>query len=400
VSKFFEALERAERERAQRKGDRDSVAASLTKEDLRKDGPAEPGPGDVPPAASRPRVAAAPEAAVSVSVTEEVRRDVPAEPRVSEIPPATSRAPMTPTLDVAASTAVTRERIRKDAPADRKPAADVPPAAGRAPMAPIPDAPASAAVIRERVRRDVPTDGKPATDVPPTVRRSPVSRIPEAPATASIPVLPTQELPGSTVAESFRVLQANLIRALLEAKIRRVLVTSASGGEGRSTVVANLGIALSQAEQRVLIIDADVRRAQQHRLFDFGRSPGLIDYLLAEESLGDVIRSTTTRGLSLITAGRPVAAPAEPFSSRRMSELLQLAATQFDVVLLDAPAVLDVADTRVLAPLADGVLVVARAGTVTREALRQVRQSLQQVHARVLGVVLNQLAEARTRSAE
>jgi capsular exopolysaccharide synthesis family protein len=213
-------------------------------------------------------------------------------------------------------------------------------------------------------------------------------------------VLPTQELPGSTVAESFRVLQANLIRALLEAKIRRVLVTSASGGEGRSTVVANLGIALSQAEQRVLIVDADVRRAQQHRLFDFGRSPGLVDYLLAEESLGDVVRSTTTRGLSLITAGRPVAAPAEPFSSRRMSELLQLAATQFDVVLLDAPAMLDVADTRVLAPLADGVLVVARAGTVTREALRQVRQSLQQVHARVLGVVMNQLPDARARSAE
>jgi Mrp family chromosome partitioning ATPase len=83
-----------------------------------------------------------------------------------------------------------------------------------------------------------------------------------------------------------------------------------------------------------------------------------------------------------------------------MSELLEFSATQFDVVLLDAPAVLDVADTRVLAPLADGVLVVARAGTVTREALRQVRRSLQQVHARVLGVVLNQLPDARARSAE
>lgn len=355
MSKFFEALERAERERAQRKSDRDSVAASLTKEDLRKDVPAEPSPEDVPPAASRARVAAAAEVAVSASVTtEEARRDAPADRRVPEIPPAASRAPMAPPADGAASAAVTRERVRTDVPADRKPAA----------------------------------------------RRSPVSRIPEAPASASPPVLPTQELPGSTVAESFRVLQANLIRALLEAKIRRVLVTSASGGEGRSTVVANLGIALSQSEQRVLIIDADVRRAQQHRLFDFGRSPGLVDYLLGEESLADVVRRTTTRGLSLITAGRPVAAPAETFSSRRMSELLQLAATQFDVVLLDAPAVLDVADARVLAPLADGVLVVVRAGTVTREALRKVRQSLQQVHARVLGVVLNQLSDTRARGAE
>jgi len=435
MSKFFEALERAERERAQRKSDRDSVAASLTKEDLRKDVPAEPSPEDVPPAASRARVAAAAEVAVSASVTtEEARRDAPADRRVPEIPPAASRAPMAPPADGAASAAVTRERIRTDVPADRKPAADVPPALSRAPMALPTDGAASAAVTQERIRTDVPADRKPAADVPPAgsrapmappadgaasaavtrervrtdvpadrkpaARRSPVSRIPEAPASASPPVLPTQELPGSTVAESFRVLQANLIRALLEAKIRRVLVTSASGGEGRSTVVANLGIALSQSEQRVLIIDADVRRAQQHRLFDFGRSPGLVDYLLGEESLADVVRRTTTRGLSLITAGRPVAAPAETFSSRRMSELLQLAATQFDVVLLDAPAVLDVADARVLAPLADGVLVVVRAGTVTREALRKVRQSLQQVHARVLGVVLNQLSDTRARGAE
>jgi capsular exopolysaccharide synthesis family protein len=393
MSKFFEALERAERERAQRKNDRDGVAASLTKEDLRKDVAEEPRPADLPPAPSRPRVSPLPEAPVSASVTKEVRPDVAADRKAADLPPAPSRPRVSPLPEAPVSASVTKE-VRPDVALDRK-AADLPPSKA-------PEVSVSASVTKEKVRPGLGVDRKPA-DIPPPVRRAPVPSappIPEVSTSAPPPVLPTQELPGSSIAESFRVLQANLIRALLEAKIRRVLVTSASGGEGRSTVVANLGVALSQSEQRVLIIDADVRRAQQHRLFDLGRSPGLVDYLLAEASLADVVRRTATRGLSLITAGRPVAAPAEPLSSRRMSELLEFSATQFDVVLLDAPAVLDVADTRVLAPLADGVLVVARAGTVTREALRQVRRSLQQVHARVLGVVLNQLPDARARSAE
>ena len=228
----------------------------------------------------------------------------------------------------------------------------------------------------------------------PSVPSTPVS------VTDDTPLLRTPEMPGSTVAESFRVLQANLIRALLETRVRRVLVTSAGSGEGKSTIVANLGIALSQSEQRVLVIDTDVRRAQQHRLFDLTRSPGLIEYLLGKASVADVVRPTATRSLSLISAGHPVAAPAEPLSSRRMVELLEFTATQFDVVLLDAPAVLDVADTRVLAPLVDGVLVVVREGTVTREALRRVRQSLQQVHAKILGLVLNRVGDARTGNGE
>jgi capsular exopolysaccharide synthesis family protein len=298
--------------------------------------------------------------------------------------------------DLARDGVVTQESVRKDVAASRKPA-EVTPAASRAPTALDPGVAVSGSVTRE-AREDV-TAGRRLAEILPPKRRPPVTPVVEPPESAVTPALPTQEMPGSHIAESFRVLQANLIRALLEGKVRRVLVTSAGSGEGRSTVVANLGIALSQSDQRVLIVDADVRRPQQHRIFDCGRSPGLVDYLLGEVPLTEVVRRTATRGLSLISAGRPVAAPAEPLSSRRMSELLDGAATQFDVVLMDAPAVLHVADTRVLAPMVDGVLVVARVGTVTREALRQVRQSLQQVHARVLGVVVNQLPDARVRGA-
>jgi capsular exopolysaccharide synthesis family protein len=303
MSKFFEALERAEKERARRNHDRDGVAS---------------------PTVASPTVA---------SPTEEaVREEVAVRP--------------------------TAKDFREDGAASRRSSDTV-------------------AVARS-----------------PSVPSTPVSVIDDT------PLLRTQEMPGSTVAESFRVLQANLIRALLETRIRRVLVTSAGSGEGKSTIVANLGIALSQSEQRVLVIDTDVRRAQQHRLFDLTRSPGLIEYLLGEASVANVVRPTATRSLSLISAGHPVAAPAEPLSSRRMVELLEFTATQFDVVLLDAPAVLDVADTRMLAPLVDGVLVVVREGTVTREALRRVRQSLQQVHAKILGLVLNRIGDARTGNKE
>jgi capsular exopolysaccharide synthesis family protein len=272
--------------------------------------------------------------------------------------------------------------------------------------------PTVASPTKEAVREDVAVrpiakdfreDGRASRSSSDTVAAARWPSVPSTPDVSVIddtPSLPAQEKPGSTVAESFRVLQANLIRALLETRIRRVLVTSAGSGEGKSTIVANLGIALSQSEQRVLVIDADIRRAQQHRLFDLTRSPGLMEYLLGETSAAAVVRRTATRSLSLISAGHPVAAPAEPLSSRRMVELLEFTATQFDVVLLDAPAVLDVADTRMLAPLVDGVLVVVREGTVTREALRQVRQSLQQVHAKILGLVLNRIGDARTGNGE
>jgi protein-tyrosine kinase len=314
MSKFFEALERAEQERARRNHDRDGVAS-----------PAVASPTKASPAVASPTVAS--------PTKEAVREDVAARPSAKD--------------------------LRENVAASRRSSDTV--AAPRWPSVPsTPD----------------------------------VSVIDDTPSPA------TQEMPGSTVAESFRVLQANLIRALLETRIRRVLVTSAGSGEGKSTIVANLGIALSQSEQRVLVIDADVRRAQQHRLFDLTRSPGLIEYLLGEASVADVVRRTATRSLSLISAGHPVAAPAEPLSSRRMVELLDFTATQFDVVLLDAPAVLDVADTRMLAPLVDGVLVVVREGTATREALRRVRQSLQQVHAKILGLVLNRIGNARTGNGE
>jgi capsular exopolysaccharide synthesis family protein len=257
-----------------------------------------------------------------------------------------------------------------------------------------PPPPAGPSVPQEAVREER-RPSRPAPDVAPTGPRLPAV---DAWGPDDARLRRSHAATEHTVAESFRVLQANLIRALLEAKIRRVLVTSAGRGEGRSTVVANLGIALSQSAQRVLVIDADVRRAEQHRRFELSRSPGLVEYLLGEGSLSDVVRRTSTRSLSLVSGGRPVTAPAEPLSSGRMKELLEYAATQFDVVLLDAPAVLDVADTRVLAPLVDGVLVVARVGTVTQEALRQVRQSLQHVHARVLGLVLNRIPDAGART--
>ncbi len=195
--------------------------------------------------------------------------------------------------------------------------------------------------------------------------------------------------PRSFGAESYRVLRTNLHYAKPDSPIRRLLVTSAGEGEGKSTTVANLGVCFAQADRAVLLIDADLRRPTINTFFRQPASPGLSSYLAGDSLLDAVIQKTAVPNLSTIASGPTPPNPAELVGSRRMRDLLDAVGERFDIVLLDSPPILAVSDAGALVPTADGVLLVVGSGSAARVALRRAREAVQAVQGRIVGAVLN-----------
>ena len=193
----------------------------------------------------------------------------------------------------------------------------------------------------------------------------------------------------SFAAEAYRVLRTNLHYANPDAPIRRLLVTSAGEGEGKSTTVANLGVCFAQADRAVLLIDTDLRRPVINTFFRQPATPGLSSYLAGDALLEAIIQKTAVPNLSIIASGPTPPNPAELVGSRRMRELLDAASERFDMILLDSPPVLAVSDAGALVPMVDGVLLVVGSGLTARLALRRAKEAVEAVQGRIVGAVLN-----------
>lgn len=202
-------------------------------------------------------------------------------------------------------------------------------------------------------------------------------------------VLVMRDDPKSFAAEAYRVLRANLHYANPDQPLRRLLVTSAGAGEGKSTTVANLGMSLAQADRSVLLVDADLRRPTLNLFFHQPVTPGLSSYLAGDSLLDAVIHKTSVPNLSLVSSGPVPPNPAELLASRRMREFLGAASERNDIVLLDSPPVLAVSDACALAHMVDGVLLVVGSGTVARPALRRAKEQIEAVRGRIVGAVVN-----------
>lgn len=217
--------------------------------------------------------------------------------------------------------------------------------------------------------------------------------------------------PFSIGLEAFRMLRTSLTWMEQGDQMKTLVVTSAAPGEGKTMTAANLSVTFAYDGLRVLLVDCDVRRPKLHGLFQVPRSPGLMELLTPAaagsngvESLSfdpgngrtesgraviDVVRPTKVRGLSILTCGALPRNASNLLSGVRMQVLLEELAKSFDLVILDTPPVLATADAGILGAIADGVLLVVRAGQTDRVAAQRAHQQLVHVGARIVGTVLN-----------
>ena len=189
-------------------------------------------------------------------------------------------------------------------------------------------------------------------------------------------------------AEAFRQLRTNLRFVDVDNEPRRIVVTSALAGEGKSTVSSNIARLVAQAGTPVLLIDADLRRPMIATTFDIDGAVGLTQALAGDVEVTDVIVESGMANLSLLPAGRIPPNPSELLGSLRMKQFIDELSADY-LVILDAPPLLPVTDAGLLSAFCDGALLVQAAGKTQIEQSQQCRRILDQVGSRLLGVVLN-----------
>ncbi len=202
--------------------------------------------------------------------------------------------------------------------------------------------------------------------------------------------------PKSPISEAYRVMRTNLQFASVDEPVRSLLITSPNPGEGKSTTMANLGVVLAQSGKQVVLVDTDLRRPVQHKVFGLPNKQGLTTVLLQDEmALDGHLQSTPVPGLRVLTTGPLPPNPSELLGSARMGRLIEALERDADFVLFDTPPALPVTDAAVLAAQTDGVLVVMDAGRTRRGLAGVAVENLKQVGANLLGVALNRLAPGR-----
>lgn len=201
--------------------------------------------------------------------------------------------------------------------------------------------------------------------------------------------------PRSVVAEAYRSLRTNIAFARAQSRARTLVLTSPGPADGKSTTVANLAITFAQQGQRTLLIDGDLRRAVLDKTFSVPRKPGLTEVIIGASALDAAVHATTVENLFVMGSGQLPPNPSELLGSGRMREVLIEARDNFDVVLFDSPPLLAVTDAAVLSTMVDGVILVVRVGSTSREAVRRAAAHLRAVHSHVLGAVLNDIDVTR-----
>lgn len=204
--------------------------------------------------------------------------------------------------------------------------------------------------------------------------------------------LATLLYPRSGAAESYRALRTNVEFAAVDEPIKRLLVTSAVPGEGKTVTAANLAVAFAQGGRRVLLVDADMRRPGIHETFAIDNEAGLTNLLRQDDvRLASITRPSEQKNLDILPAGPHPANPAELLASQRMRALLPTLTENYDMVILDGPPLEAFTDSAILSSFLDGTLLVVESRRGRLAQIRAAREALAKANARVLGVVLNGL---------
>lgn len=202
--------------------------------------------------------------------------------------------------------------------------------------------------------------------------------------------------PRHRVSEQFRTIRTNISFSRIDKDIKSIVFTSSELGEGKSTVTANMAITWAQQGKRVLLIDADLRRPVVHSIFKRPNKQGLTNVLTSNSSNNSAYLSPSgIENLTLMTSGPQPPNPGTILNSLRMKTLLKQMEKEFDLVVLDVPPMMAVADTQELTSYIDGTILVVRQGVVTKSTLKRSVELLNMAHSSLLGYVMNDVGRSK-----
>jgi capsular exopolysaccharide synthesis family protein len=197
------------------------------------------------------------------------------------------------------------------------------------------------------------------------------------------------------IGEAYRTIRTNIQFSMPKGQLRTMLITSSTPEEGKSTTTSNLAITMAESGNRVLLIDADLRKSVIHKMFELPNLKGLTNVLAEDLDYREILRSTKVKGLDILTGGPKPPNPSELLGSEKMRTFLESLKKDYDIIILDTPPVLPVTDAAILASLVDGVVLVSSYGQTTFEGLARAKVQLENVDAKILGVILNKVPTSK-----
>lgn len=207
------------------------------------------------------------------------------------------------------------------------------------------------------------------------------------------------------VEEAYKSIRTNIMLSVMKKGCKIIVVSSSMANEGKTTTTTNLAISISQADQRVLLIDGDLRKPKVHHYFSIPNAPGLTNYLGAAANsrsaqkvdLFSIIHPTEYKNLSVIASGSIPPNPAEVLGSEMMSEFIKEISQHFDYIIIDTPPINVVSDALPVIRESDGVVMVVRSNSSTHPELQKALDSLKFIDAKILGFVVNYESENRSK---
>ncbi len=194
------------------------------------------------------------------------------------------------------------------------------------------------------------------------------------------------------IKEAFKTLRTNLVFSLAATNKKSLVISSSTLSEGKSTVCANLAITMSQMGSRVLVMDMDLRKPMQHRLFKLPNAEGLTSFLCDEKkSIDEIIKKEVFENLDVVTSGPTPPNPSELLSMPKLQETLDELSEKYDYIFIDTPPVNIVSDALIVSKLTAGVLLVAKQAATTAQEIERAVSSIKFAEVPVLGTVLNQI---------
>ena len=201
--------------------------------------------------------------------------------------------------------------------------------------------------------------------------------------------------PKFFISEDYRTVRTSILLSHAESPPKTIVFSSTLPKEGKTATVVNMAVAFSQLEEKVLVIDADLRKPRLHRIFKVRTLGGLSGYLTGKVSLKDAIQKTSVENIWLLPSGVIPPNPSELLNSKKMKEMMEKVKEAFDVILLDTAPVLAVIDAVIVSSLADSVVFLIKAGEVARKPFLNAVEELRRAKAKIIGVLFNELKVRR-----